>query len=147
MKKLLASERAPTAVFAGNDPMAVGAVCACRDAGIAVPEEMSIIGAGNIEGEHAPSPFLTTIDWPRVELGRNAATLLIAAIANPEQEPREEILPPRLLVRRSTAPPPVPLDRAAVAADRTPLSIEGQRGAAATRPAAMVRGLRKEPQR
>jgi LacI family transcriptional regulator len=105
MKKLLALDRPPTAVFAGNDPMAVGALNACREAGVAVPGDVSIMGAGNIEGEMAPNPFLTTIDWPRVELGRIAATLLIASIANPDQEPREEVLPPRLLTRQSTAAP------------------------------------------
>lgn len=105
MKKLLALRRRPTAVFAANDPMAVGAVYACREAGLSVPGDISIMGAGNIEGEHLPSPFLSTIDWPRVELGRIAASMLIAAIANPGQEPREEILSPRILPRQSTAPP------------------------------------------
>lgn len=105
MNKLLAARRRPTAVFAGNDPMAVGAVYACREAGLSVPHDISVIGAGNIEGECNPSPFLSTIDWPRVELGRIAATLLVAGIANPEQRPREEILQPRVLARQSTARP------------------------------------------
>ncbi len=106
MTRLLAARDRPTAVFAANDPMAVGAVYACRDAGLSVPGDVSIMGAGNIEGEHDPFPFLSTIDWPRVELGRIAANLLIAAIANPEQEAREEILTPRVVPRQSTAPPP-----------------------------------------
>jgi LacI family transcriptional regulator len=107
MKQLLSLPRRPTAVFAANDPMAVGAVSACREAGLSVPRDVSIIGAGNIEGDHLPSPFLSTIDWSRIELGRIAATMLISAIANPEQEPREEILAPRVLARQSTAPPEV----------------------------------------
>ena len=65
---------------------------------------MSIVGAGNIEGAYHPNPFLTTVDWPRVDLGRTAATLLIAAITNPDHQPaRVEILAPRLLSRQSTA--------------------------------------------
>ena len=103
MKKLLALSPRPTAVFAGNDPMAIGAFYACREAGLAVPADISIVGAGNIEGAHHPNPFLTTVDWPRVDLGRAAAAMLIAAIANPSGAARVEILAPRLLLRQSTA--------------------------------------------
>ena len=71
----------------------------CTDA-----EDLSIIGAGNIEGLHHPNPFLTTVDWPRVELGRAAAKLLLAQIENPgETETPEEILAPLVLSRQSTA--------------------------------------------
>lgn len=104
MNKLLGLDPRPTAVFAGNDPMAIGAVYACRDAGVDVPGGVSIIGSGNIEGAYHPNPFLTTIDWPRVELGRTAGTLLLAAIANPEQERvLAETFVPQLLSRQSTA--------------------------------------------
>jgi LacI family transcriptional regulator len=65
MKRLLQLKSPPTAVFAANDPMAIGAVYACRDAGLDVPLDISIVGAGNIEGAHHPNPFLTTVDWPR----------------------------------------------------------------------------------
>ncbi len=107
MRTLLQAEPRPTAVFAGNDPMAIGAVYACRDAGLAVPSDLSIIGAGNIEGAHHPNPFLTTVDWPRQELGRTAATLLIAAIAHPSHRNQgAKVFTPRLLNRQSTAPPP-----------------------------------------
>jgi LacI family transcriptional regulator len=105
MAELLALRSRPTAVFAANDPMGIGAVYACRDAGVAVPGDMSIVGAGDIEGMHHPNPFLTTIDWPRVDLGRRAATLLLAKIENPDQrKPDTEILTPVLLDRQSTAP-------------------------------------------
>ena len=76
MRKLIALAPRPTAVFAGNDPMAIGAFYACKEAGLAVPADISIVGAGNIEGAHHPNPFLTTVDWPRVELGRAAAGAL-----------------------------------------------------------------------
>jgi LacI family transcriptional regulator len=104
MAALLKLDVQPTAVFAANDPMAIGAVYACRDAGLRVPEDMSIIGAGNIEGLHHPNPFLTTVDWPRIELGRAAAKLLLAQIEKPRQtETPEEILAPQVLSRQSTA--------------------------------------------
>ena len=104
MLKLLDKQPRPTAVFAANDPMGIGAVYACRDRGLAVPGDVSIVGAGNIEGAHHPNPFLTTVDWPRAELGRAAVTVLLAILANPEhQHSRVEIFTPRLLSRQSTA--------------------------------------------
>lgn len=107
MKKLLALKVRPTAVFAANDPMAIGAVYACRDAGMRVPQDLSVIGAGNIEGPHHPNPFLTTVDWPREELGRAAATLLLEAINQPDQrQALTRVFDPTVLVRQSTGPPP-----------------------------------------
>lgn len=106
MRKLLELNPRPTAVFAANDPMALGAVYACRDVGLEVPRDISIVGAGNIEGPHHPNPFLTTIDWPREELGRIAAGMLLEAIKNPRQPaPPSKVLKPRLLIRQSTAKP------------------------------------------
>ncbi len=107
MKRLLAATPRPTAVYTANDPTAIGAVYACRDAGLEVPREMSIIGSGNIEGPHHPNPYLTTVDWPREELGRVAARLLLLAIEDPKPETLSatHVFPPKLLVRQSTAPP------------------------------------------
>ena len=65
----------------------LAAVHACREAGVDVPREMSIIGAGRIEGSSYPNPFLTTIDWSRKELGEKAAEMLLHAISNREPEP------------------------------------------------------------
>lgn len=114
MRRLLRSSPTPTAVFAANDPMAMGAVYACRDAGLEVPRDVSIVGAGNIEGPHHPNPFLTTVDWPRQEIGRVAAKLLLEAIKDPENTNTvEKIFEPRLLMRQSTA-------RAAVATAAVP---------------------------
>ena len=105
MKKLLILPECPTAVFAANDPQAIGAIYACREAGLRVPEDISIIGAGNIEGVYHPSPFLTTIDWPRKELGNIAAELLLRAIEKRDGRHSEgHVFPPRLLIRYSTAP-------------------------------------------
>jgi LacI family transcriptional regulator len=105
MSALLEEDQRPAAVFASNDPMAIGAVHACREAGLEVPKDISIVGVGNIEGDQHPTPFLTTVDWPRDELGRTAARLLLEAFAaKPEVNP-VRIFKSRLLVRKSTAPP------------------------------------------
>jgi LacI family transcriptional regulator len=106
MKKLLDLRVRPTAVFAANDPMAIGAMYACREAGVDVPGEMSIIGSGNIEGAYHPYPFLTTIDWPRFDLGRTAGGMLLSAIASTEHGgTRAETFAPQLLSRQSTGRP------------------------------------------
>lgn len=104
MEKLLQLRPRPTAVFAMNDPQAIGAVYACRHAGLRVPEDISIVGAGNIEGVFHPHPFLTTIEWPRVELGRVAAEILLKMISSRGQEtPESHVFEPELLIRHSTA--------------------------------------------
>jgi LacI family transcriptional regulator len=106
MQVLLKHRTRPTAVFAANDPQAVGAILACQEAGLRVPEDISIIGAGNIEGVYHPSPFLTTIDWPREELGEMAARILLKMIsARSEPKVETHVFAPKLLVRLSTAPP------------------------------------------
>ncbi len=124
MRRLLETRPRPTAVFAANDPMAIGAVYACRDAGLRVPEDISVIGAGNIEGSLHPNPFLTTVDWPRQDLGRTAARMLLNAIKHPRHRPETTLFEPRVLVRQSAAK----LGTSAGAADgrdreRTPLLV------------------------
>jgi LacI family transcriptional regulator len=107
MKKILSRSPRPTAVYTANDPAAIGALYACRDAGLDVPGDMSIMGSGNIEGPHNPNPFLTTVDWPRSEMGRMAAQLLLAAMEDPSPEKLSavKIFAPQLLVRQSTNSP------------------------------------------
>jgi LacI family transcriptional regulator len=108
MQRLLNTFPRPTAVFAANDPMAIGALHACRETGVQVPADISIVGAGNIEGMDHPNPFLTTIDWPRQELGRTAANYLIEAIRNPPTAKASalcRVFSPCLLIRQSTRPP------------------------------------------
>ena len=96
----------PTAIFAGSDYGAFGAIQACRDAGYEVPRDISVIGAGNIEGDRHPNPFLSTVDWDRHELGREAARVLVGMIVSSGQaRPMKRMFAPMLLVRQSTAPP------------------------------------------
>jgi DNA-binding LacI/PurR family transcriptional regulator len=64
------------------------------------------MGAGNIEGVYHPNPFVTTIDWPRQELGRLAAQILLDLIDRTNKQPSHwHVYRPQLLVRHSTAPP------------------------------------------
>jgi len=107
MNELIAMEDGPTAVCAANDPAAMGAAEACQKAGLRVPGDVSLMGAGAIEGDHHPFPFLTTISWSRKEMGREAARLLLANLEGKQDQPEAVILPAQLSVRRSTAPPRV----------------------------------------
>ena len=102
-RSLIESNPRPTAIFAGNDQMGIGAARACLDFGLRIPDDISIVGAGNIEGAYHPNPFLTTIDWPRQELGRAAASVLLQMIIEPDRavDP-PALLEPRLLVRQSS---------------------------------------------
>jgi LacI family transcriptional regulator len=106
MQRLLARNPRPPAIFGANDPCAMGALRACRQAGLRVPQDVSIVGVGAVEADFLPEPFLTTIEWSRREMGALAGRLLLEAIRGGEPAQREYVLRPSLIVRRSTAPPP-----------------------------------------
>ena len=95
-----------TAVFAANDVMAMGAIAAVLEAGLRVPEDVSVVG--NDETPLAASPLLrlTTVDPHNDEVGRLAANRLVELIGAAERpEPTRALVPPSLVVRSTTAPP------------------------------------------
>jgi LacI family transcriptional regulator len=101
--RILSARRRPTAIFAASDLSAFGVVAACRETGLSVPGDVSVVGVGNIEGDQHPHPFLTTVDWQRREMGREAARILLDRIAGVEPaSPITHAFPPRLLVRHSS---------------------------------------------
>ncbi|MFN7950040.1 MAG: LacI family DNA-binding transcriptional regulator [Blastocatellia bacterium] len=103
MKRLLALKERPTAIFARNDFTAIGAMCAIRDAGLAIPEEIAVAGFDNVPLSAYTAPPLTTVDQPTVEQGRQAATLLLERIeGNPDRDRREIFLDCHLVIRQST---------------------------------------------
>ena len=104
---LLATEPPPTAIFAASDEMAVGVVHALRETGLRVPEDVSVIGID----DHEMAEFfeLTTVAQPVREQGKLAATLLLEALDEQGDRPRQPrviTVPTRLIVRSTTAPPP-----------------------------------------
>lgn len=103
MSQLLSGERLPTAVFAEYDELAIGAVRTLRRAGFEVPEQLSVVGIDNHEMSSVVD--LTTVAQPVHELGNVAARLLLDTLADRLQSAAEVILPTRLMVRGSTAPP------------------------------------------
>ena len=93
----------PTAMFAANDPAAIGAMEALHDAGLDVPSDVAIVGAGNIHyGDMLRVP-LTTVSWSTAAMGQAAAELLLDLIdgKNSEAKSRKVTIPPELVVRRS----------------------------------------------
>jgi LacI family transcriptional regulator len=103
MKRVLSLRPRIDAVFAVNDPAAIGAMRAIWEAGLKIPDDIAVVGAGDvIHGELLKVP-LTTVSWSRSELGREAAELLLdAAERNGNgNEPRRVIIPPHLVIRES----------------------------------------------
>jgi len=103
---LMCLHERPTAIVAGNDTSAFGVIRGCREAGLRVPEDVSVTGVGNVEGDDHPNPFLTTVHWDRLEMGREAARILVAALRDQSPPaPLRDTFPPALLIRKSSAPP------------------------------------------
>lgn len=95
-------EAGVTAVFCYNDMLATGVLMACRERGIAVPEQLSVIGFDDIKLASYVTPPLTTIQQPRTELGRLATQVMLDLLNNcPGQN---HLLSPTLVLRASTAP-------------------------------------------
>lgn len=94
----------PTAVFASNDLMAIGAVCAAASRGLRIPQDLSVVGFDDIALAAYCNPPLTTIAQPKHETGELAARLLLQRIAEPSRGLQREILQPALQVRQSTSP-------------------------------------------
>jgi LacI family transcriptional regulator len=103
MQELLALAVPPTAVFAVNDLMAIGALVAIREAGLRVPEEIAVTGFDDIPAAQFVSPALTTIAQHPEQLGRRAAEMLLERLSGgaPDHGRCEE-MPYELVVREST---------------------------------------------
>jgi LacI family transcriptional regulator len=104
MKRLLELSDPPTAVFACNDWMAVGALRALRLAGKQTPKDVSIVGFDDIQIASAVNPPLTTIAQPIKQMATMAANLLIARMQNSNETPTQRtLLSPTLHIRESCA--------------------------------------------
>jgi DNA-binding LacI/PurR family transcriptional regulator len=95
----------PTAVFAGNDQLALGLLRAFWERGLSVPDDVSVVGFDDVAGAAYFVPPLTTVRQPFDTLGRRSVSMVVGALAG-QQVPAERI-EPELVVRSSTAAPPV----------------------------------------
>lgn len=96
----------PTAIIAGNDLVALGVLRSLRAHGLSCPADMSVVGFNDIEFAQDSNPPLTTVHVPMLELGTEAARMLLEAIDSRSQEPVTVQLPVSLIVRGSTGPAP-----------------------------------------
>jgi LacI family transcriptional regulator len=101
-RAMLASGATFTAVYAANDLMAVGALAALREAGLRVPEDVSLVGFDDIPTVRDMMPRLTTIRVPMREMGRRSMEIAIGA---GDRQPRVVVLPVELVERESVARP------------------------------------------
>lgn len=103
-KALLAAGHRPTAIFASNDHMALGIMHAIHDAGLRVPQDISVIGFDDAEGAAEFWPALSTVHQNLDEVGRRATGLLLALIDGEPDEQQKILVQTRLVVRDSTGP-------------------------------------------
>ncbi len=106
-RQLLAHPRRPTAIFCGNDEMAMGCLHELRGQGLAVPGDVSVMGFDDIRYAATTQPPLTTVAQPAGEIGRRVAERVLKAIeAGRAMSRTAEIVPHRLVLRDSVGPPP-----------------------------------------
>jgi LacI family transcriptional regulator len=102
-QQALAIQPRPTALFAGNNFIAIGALKALRDAHLRVPEDLAVVGFDDLPVTMVVEPFLTVAAQPAYEMGRRATELLLARLAGQAPaEYQEIILPTELIVRHSS---------------------------------------------
>jgi DNA-binding LacI/PurR family transcriptional regulator len=106
-RKLLASHKPFTALFAFNDISAMGAIRACREAGLKVPQDVSVVGFDDIQSAAYQNPALTTVRQPLREMGRIAAETLLRRIrlSGSDSPGGETMVRPELIIRETTCAP------------------------------------------
>ncbi|RME49048.1 MAG: GntR family transcriptional regulator [Chloroflexi bacterium] len=103
-RRLMSHPSPPTAIFALNDRMAIGAIHYLREAGYRIPGDVSVIGFDDVPLAELFDPPLTTIRQPALEMGQQAARVLFDLIRGYAPATRTLVLPVDLVVRKSTAP-------------------------------------------
>ena len=105
-KQLLHRKVPFTALFAYNDISALGAIRAFQEAGLRVPQDISVVGFDDIQGAAYSNPTLTTVRQPLSDMGRLAAQILLERIEGTKEYQAEIPIEPELVVRQSTAAAP-----------------------------------------
>ena len=103
LRRLLDQPIPPTAVFCANDLMAIGALDAALESGLAVPGDLAIVGVDDIDAASLVRPALTTVRVPAEEIGRAAGDLLLHRIAEQGTSPYRHVLVQHSLIARQSA--------------------------------------------
>lgn len=106
MQQLLALPEPPTAVFAVSDRAAFGAMEAIKDAGLLIPDNISVVGIDDVRDSAYSSPTLTTFSVPKYDLGRTAVMVLHDLMTKKPLPPAKTVLLGKIQVRQSSGPPP-----------------------------------------
>lgn len=96
----------PTAIFAGNDMIALGCLLAIREAGLRCPEDVSLIGFDDLDLGETTNPALSSVSQSGYQLGATAANLLVDRIKGNGGPAKHVVLETSLTIRNSAAPPP-----------------------------------------
>jgi LacI family transcriptional regulator len=106
-RQALADEPPPTALFGANNFIAIGAMKALRDAGVRVPEDVSVVSFDDLPPGLVIDPFFTVAAQPAYDMGRKATELLLNRLSSKSPlECQEIVLPVEIITRQSSAPPP-----------------------------------------
>ena len=96
----------PTAIFAGNDMIALGALLAIRESGLRCPEDVSLMGFDDLDLAETTNPSLSSVSQSGYQLGTTAATILLDRLGGDKSPPKHLVLPTSLRLRHSVAGPP-----------------------------------------
>jgi LacI family transcriptional regulator len=108
VRPLLASEACPTALLCATDRIAIGAMSAAKDLGLAIPRDISVIGFDDLAIGRVTDPPLTTMGQSVGRAGHRLAEMLLSLLAGTPAQELQEIWPVDLIGRGSDAPPPAP---------------------------------------
>lgn len=102
MRRLLELKPRLDGVFCYNDPTAMGAMKAVLEAGLRIPEDVAVVGCGNVTYADFLRIPLTSIDQHSGEIGKRAAQIALSVLEHPPERPKQVVLTPRLVQRAST---------------------------------------------
>ena len=102
VKKALEEGTSWTAIFSVNDQMAIGAMKAIKEAGLSIPGDIAVTGADGLYITSLISPALTTVEYPRYDMGYRAGKMLIDMIQNPSEKGQHILMEGKLIIREST---------------------------------------------
>jgi LacI family transcriptional regulator len=102
-QRLLSNKKRPDGIFCFNDPVALGAMRAILEAGLRIPEDVAVIGCGNLSYSDFLRVPLSSVDQGSSKIGKAAATMALRlAHSRVASRPRIELIPPRIVARAST---------------------------------------------